>query len=411
MKTSFVLIALLWGLLLSPYSSQRCTGVRGEGPAAPAAGFAALTGHFHRLVDSGALAGTVMLVARGDRAFTDAYGMQDIELERPMQMNTIFRIASMTKPIVSVAVMMLVEEGKLSLDDPLEKYLPAFSALQVYDPEKGRIPLRRSVTVRDLMMHTSGFSAGDFDKTPVGALYREAFETEPTSLESLVNTLGTLPLAHQPGEGWTYGHSTDVLARVAEIASGTPIRQLLRQRLFEPLGMVDTDFGVPADKASRFASLYGAGLALRQSAAESPYVKGEIFPRGNGGLVSTAHDYGRFAKMLAAGGIFDGRRYLRAETLNLMMRNHLPESMIPLRVGPISTPGQGFGLGFGVLVEDTEYGGRKGDCFWPGAAFTYFFVQPESGTVGIFLCQNTDLSKLHYLYEFHGLAGEAFDQN
>ncbi|MEZ4941049.1 MAG: serine hydrolase domain-containing protein [Saprospiraceae bacterium] len=399
MKTILPLIlAIFWAL--APAHAQR----QGEK-------FEALTRHFHQLVDSGQLAGTVMMVAEGQLIYTDVYGMADRERQRPMRLNTLFSMASMTKPIVSVAAMMLVEEGKFKLDDPVGRYLPAFINTHVFDAVQGTVPPRRPITVRDLFMHTSGITSGDFDASPTGAAYREAFAENPASLDELVQILGELPLAHHPGDRWTYGYSTDVLALLVEQASGMPIDQFLHTRLFGPLGMTDTGFKVPPEKTDRVAAMYGADLKLRRAPEESPNVLGTIFPRGNTGLVSTLSDYSRFVKMLVNGGEWDGKRYLKPESLSRMLQNRLPESQIPLQVGNISTPGQGFGLGFGVLVEDTDYGGRKGDCFWPGAAFTYFFLNPDTGVYGVFLTQFTDLRKLHFLYEFHGLANAIFTGN
>jgi CubicO group peptidase (beta-lactamase class C family) len=399
MKT-YLTILLLLLLAVQPAWSQS----KGEK-------FETLTQHFHQLIDSGQLAGTVLAVAQGNLIYTDVYGLRDRERQRPMQLNTIFSMASMTKPIVSVAAMMLVEEGKFKLDDPVHQYLPAFSNVTVYDAELGAVPPRRPITVRDLFMHTSGITSGDFDASPAGAAYRDALQENPASLEVLVQILSGLPLAHHPGDRWTYGFSTDVLALLVEKTAGMPIDQFLKTRLFDPLDMKDTGYKLPVEKADRLAAIYSAGLQLRRAPEASPNVLGTIFPRGNFGLVSTLADYFRFVKMLTNGGEWDGVRYLKTETLEQMLRNQLPESHIPLRAGNISTPGQGFGLGFGVLVEDTEYGGLKGDCFWIGASFTYFFLNPETGVCGVFLSQFTDLRKLHFLYEFHGLANAIFTEN
>ena len=375
-------------------------------------GFAQLTSHFHKYVDDGVLAGTVMLLGKGDLILMDKYGMQNIEEGNPMEYNTIFRLASMTKPITSVAVMMLVEEGKLQLDDPVEKFIPSFKRLQVYEAENKTAEPKSPMTIRHLLSHTGGITSG-FDPSPAGQLCDQKMkERKPKSLEGLVNALSETPLAFHPGGGWAYSYSTDVLAYIIEQVSGEAIDQFFQKRIFDPLKMEDTGFQVPEEKIDQFASLYATGeggkLILADAPKDSPYTNGTYFPRGNGGLTSTPIDYFRFAQMLLNGGEYNGKRLLQKETVELMSTNLLPQEQIPISIGGKALPGYGFGLGFGVLVGEPPFG-SAGDFFWPGAAFTYFFVSPDNGTVAVFMTQLSDMSKMHLIGEFHGLANKVFN--
>ena len=381
----------------------------GQNPDAEAsAAFARLQQHFHQKTDGGLLSGTVILLAQGERTWLDVYGKREMESGAPMQENTIFRLASMTKPIVSMAVMMLAEQGKLSLDGPVEQFLPAFGKVKVIAEDGALEKPRRSMTIRDLLTHTGGIANTLFRNTPAEKAYAEAFKSRhPGALPEVVDLLAELPLAHHPGEGWTYGYSTDILARIVEIVSGEPIEGFLQKNIFETLKMKDTGFQVPAEKLSRFAAAYGKDLKREDGAdADSPYANGKNFPRGAGGLVSTARDYMRFCRMLLHGGELDGARLLRPETVALMMQNHLPEGVLP------HTPGMpaichGFGLGFGVQTEEPAFG-SPGDCAWPGAYLTYFFISPSQDGAGVLMAQCTDFSNLPMLGEFHDMAGKVF---
>ncbi len=377
-----------------------------RGQHAPA--FSMLQSYFHQKVDEGQLAGTVMLLAKNGKTWVDAYGMQNIEENVAMQSNTLFRLASMTKPIVSVAVMTLVEEGKMTLEDPVDRYIPDFQKVRVAGLDT-MAPLERSLTIRDLLTHTGGITS-EFDPSPAGAACRKTFrEHRPASLAELVGMVTELPLAHQPGEGWTYSLSTDVLAYIVEIVSGKPIAVFLKEKLFNPLKMGDTGFEVSADKVNRLASVYGADdqgkLQLKEAPANSPCVNGKNFPRGNGGLVSTAGDYLRFCTMLLNKGELDGVRILKPETVQEMMRNQLPPDMAPLTKG-LPAICYGFGYGFGVQTEKVV-AGSPGDCLWPGAYMTYFFIDPGHNGIGIFMTQVTDFSKMPFLVAFHSLASKA----
>lgn len=376
-----------------------------------APGFNLLQEHFHKYVDEGILAGTSMLVSSGDQVLWDHYGMQNIESKQPMAKSTIFRLASMTKPIVSVAVMILVEEGKLELDDKVAQFIPAFKKLKVYQSENNWVKPQSAITIRHLLSHTGGLTSG-FDKSPAGRISNEIFKKKkPATLKDIVDLHTETPLAFHPGQGWAYSYSTDVLAYIIEQVSGESIDHFLAKRIFEPLKMKDTGFQVPAEKMDRFATLYAKGdegkLVAIDRPEDSPYTNGAYFPRGNGGLTSTISDYYRFAKMLLNGGSFGDVRILKKETIELMTTNLLPPEHLPIKLAGNEIPGYGFGLGFGVLVENPPYG-SEGDYFWPGAAFTYFFVNPEEEFIGLFMTQLADMSRMHLIGEFHGLASETF---
>lgn len=349
-----------------------------------------------------------MLLWQDGQIWLDAYGKQNIETAVPMAENTLFRMASMTKPVTTVAVMMLVEEGKLRLDDPVEKHLPAFANLQVMNTDGNTQRPNRSVTIKDLLMHTGGIANNFFQNTPAEKAYSESFQkNRPTSLADLVDLLATLPLAHQPGEHWTYGFSTDVLGRIVEVTSGESLNNFFKRRIFQPLKMQDTDFQVPAEKLPRLAAAYHKGLKLADAATpDSPVANGKNYPRGAGGLVSTAHDYLGFCQMLLGGGELEGARLLKTETVRQMMTNQLPEGILPHSPGmPVIC--NGFGYGFGVQTDDAVFG-SPGDCAWPGAYLTYFFIDPSHGGIGILLAQSTDFGNLPMLAEFHQLASRVF---
>lgn len=371
-----------------------------------------------RYVDERKLPGLITLLARqGKVVYAEKYGMQDIENNRPMQFNTIFRLASMTKPLTSVAVMMLVEQGKLHLDDPASKFIPELAYTKVYGAEGKLVPLARAITIKDLLMHTSGLAG--MGKSPVMEMYRQAELGKVSSLAASVSRLATLPLAHQPGASWTYGLSTDVLARVVELISGIAFDRFLAQNIFAPLKMDDAGFSVPAKKRSRFAAMYaaqdGRRLKLIDAPDSSSYTQPPKFPRGVGGLVSTAADYLRFTQMLLNGGELEGTRLLKRETVALMMRNHLPKHLTSLGGGPVEFTDNGFGLGFGVALPkqstmDTTNGfwwnrgaPPVGSCWWIGASNTYFWIDPTNEIIGLVLAQTTDVMRYPFMQEFHTL--------
>jgi CubicO group peptidase (beta-lactamase class C family) len=350
-----------------------------------------------RYVEGGRYPGVVSLISRRDQVVHfQAVGKRDVERDRPMEQDTIFRIYSMTKPIVSVGLMMLYEQGLFQLDDPVELHLPELADLKVYG-EPLRDPARR-MTIRDLLMHTSGLGALNA-KTPVGELYRQTGLTGMDSdhtLADLPARLAKLPLETDPGSRWIYGISTDLVGYLCEVFSGLKLDQYLQERLFGPLGMVDTGFFVPPESVERFAAGYtfeNGGYALADDPLTSDYTRPRSFLSGVAGLVSTASDYLRFCRMLANGGAVDGVRILGPRTVRFMTANHLPDGKDLVAMadtgGETRRAGQGFGLGFGVLLDQTvaQTIGTPGEFFWGGAASTAFFVSPDDELIVIFLTQ------------------------
>ena len=349
--------------------------------AAKQAGFdagklAELDGLFADDVASGKLVGCLALVAHGDDVvYARTFGSQDREAEAPMTEDAIFRIYSMSKPITSVAVMMLVERGKLALDTPVAEYLPEFAQVKVLAGDKEVEP-ERALTVRDLLRHTSGLTYGFFGNTPVDQRYQKAgILTRSKDLAEFSQKLATLPLLHQPGSRWHYSVSTDLCGRLVEVASERRFGDFLAEELFAPLGMTDTFFTVPEDKRDRLAQMYRKGEdGLEPAGALSSwrFLNANGFDSGGGGLCSTARDYLRFAQMLLGEGERAGVRILEAETVREMTRNQLTE-----------LPGgaRGFQFGLGVSID------RKGRYGWGGAAGTRFWIDPENDEIGIFMVQ------------------------
>jgi CubicO group peptidase (beta-lactamase class C family) len=341
------------------------------------------------------VAGTVTLVVRdGLVAYHEAAGGADLEQGTPMRTDTIFRIASMTKAVVSVGVMMLVEEGRISLTDPVSKFIPAFAKTTVLASEGGRVavvPARRPITIRDLLTHTAGISYGTGALEP---FYTPAgftmwyFADRAENMSAWMDKLATLPFESQPGDRWVYGYNTDVLGNVIERVSGQTLAQFLDARLVRPLKMVDTSFFLPADKAGRFAAVYAVGADGRISRApeghpgQGQYTGGpQVAFSGGAGLLSTAQDYARFLQMLANGGELEGTRYLSPTTVALMTSNH---------VGNLYSNGTlGWGLGFEV-VEQTGRApryGAAGEFSWSGAYHTTYWVDPAEKLVVVFMSQ------------------------
>ncbi len=355
------------------------------------AGLSRIRPAMQRYVDGGIVSGIVTMVARrGELVHWDAVGYRDIEDQTPLQPNDILRICSMTKPITSVGVMTLVEGGEISLDDPVSRYLPALERVQVYTND-GLVPPSSPVTIEDLLGHTSGLTYGTFGETPVDSLYRRE-DVFSGDLQNLVDEVSGLPLLGQPGSIWNYGVSTDVLGRVIEVVSGQPFDEFLNERVFDPLGMEDTDFYVPSEKSPRLANVYVTAADGTLERLERSFCSNEAKPQllsGGGGLLSTAPDYLRFAQMLLNGGEWEGSRLLRPETVELMRTNRLSKDLIPLRIGPFVLPGYGFGLGFGVLTdsEATPTPDSNGIFRWAGYASTYFWIDPEEQLIGIVMAQ------------------------
>ena len=352
-----------------------------------------------RYVDQHKLAGIVTMIARhGKVAHLERFGMMDLDTAKPMQFDTIFRIYSMTKPITSVALMMLYEEGRFQLNDPVTRFLPEFKKVQVWMGEGELADPIREITIHDLLTHTAGLSYGVYEDTrvPVDKLYDQAglFDGDIT-LEEMVRRIADLPLVHQPGQAWWYSVATDVVGYLVQVISGMPFDVFLEERILGPLGMEDTGFYVPAGKLDRLATLYGAaedgGLKeLVNTSVVGDYTKPPRLLSGGGGLVSTASDYVRFSQMLLNGGELDGVRLLGRKTVELMTINHLPDALIPIRMAPYDTMhGYGFGLGFRVLMDVAQSGmlGSEGVYRWGGWASTAFFIDPKEELIALLLPQ------------------------
>ncbi|NQV32435.1 MAG: serine hydrolase [Phycisphaeraceae bacterium] len=334
------------------------------------------------LVAKGKIAGASVLVARqGKVAFFETFGMMNKAEGKPVDEDTIFRFYSMTKPVTSVAVMMLVEQGKVTLDDPVSKYIAGFGDLKV--SESGAlVPATRAMTVRDLLRHTSGLTYGFFSDTEVDELYGKAGVLDRnTSLSAMAKKLGGMPLLYQPGTRWHYSVSTDVLGHLVEVVSGETLDAFFQARIFEPLGMTDTGFYVPSKKVDNFAACYGpmqgGGLRVSDDPFKSKFLKKPGLLSGGGGLVSTMGDYLRFCTLLLNKGELDGKRLLRSDTVDMMTKNQLPKTT--------SWNGEGFGLGFSVRI--TEGRDDTGEYGWGGAASTHFWINPRHQLIVIALSQ------------------------
>jgi len=363
--------------------------------------------HFERFVDEGLLPGFLVLVARhGKIAHLSTYGMRDMEAGLPVEPDTLFRIYSMTKPITSVAAMMLHEEGAFELKDPVSRFLPAYGDLRVYRSgsaaNPATAPASETMRIWHLLTHTSGLTYGFHHAHPVDAMYRTAgFEwgaPPAADLEACCDTWAGLPLVFEPGTEWNYGVSTDVLGRIVEVVSGQPLDVFMQERIFGPLGMVDTGFGVPESEHGRLAALYvptpGTRKAMRMDAMGDAAKTKPVLLSGGGGLVSSAADYHRFAQMLANCGELDGVKILGRRTVEYMTRNHLPggadlESFGRPLFAETTFEGVGFGLGFSVVQDPVanKVPGSPGEFAWGGAASTAFWVDPHEDLTAVFLTQ------------------------
>jgi len=375
-----------------------------QAPVAPslsAERLARLTRQLEAYVEQGRLAGAVVEIRQdGREVYSEAVGWRDREARAPMQEDTIFRIASQSKALTSVAIMMLMEEGRLLLDDPVGKHLPEWANTSVAvakpDGTYDVVPAERPITIRDLLTHTAGISYGN---GPGEKAWREAgimgwyFADRSEPVSAVVGRMAALPMAAQPGESFVYGYNTDILGVVVEKLSGQTLEAFLNERLIEPLGMIDTSFYLPPEKADRLAVVYaaeGAGIRLAPEAGEAqdrPFGQGHYLngPRmafsGGAGLLSTAPDYSRFLEMLRRGGELDGRRYLSRKTVELMTANHLGD--VPYN------PGMGFGLGFSIREDLGEAGqpGSEGEYGWGGAYHSQYWVDPEENLTVVYLTQ------------------------
>ena len=370
-----------------------------------------------RYLDSGRFPGTQLLIyRRGKIVHSTVQGFADLERKAPMKDDTIFRIYSMTKPITSVAFMMLVEEGKVALDEPVAKYIPEWKNLGVFvagtAPAFLTRPPTRPMQIVDLLRHTSGLTYGFQQRSNVDAAYREKKIGEVIkagTLDGMIEDLAKIPLEFSPGEAWNYSVSTDVLGYLVGKIAGMPFEQFLKERIFKPLGMNDTDFFVPADKAHRFAACYSADpqggfnplaaerkgtLTLQDDPTTSTFLSPPSLISGGGGLCSTAADYLTFCRALLNGGELGGVRLLGPKTLKLMASNHLPggvdlPAMSRSMFAEAAYNGIGFGLGFAVTMHpaQTLIAGSPGKFNWGGAATTSFFIDPAEELITIFMTQ------------------------
>jgi CubicO group peptidase (beta-lactamase class C family) len=402
------------GLLLLPFALNACADAFCQDATPAKATFATkenaadvgvnteklskATDALQALVDNKNIAGGVMMVSRrGKVVLAEAVGTGRVDSNQPMQLDSIFRIYSMSKAVTSVAAMQLVEENKLELDAPISKYLPEFASVRVFDDSVGKDTASQPPqipTVRDLLRHTSGLTYGIFGDTPVDKKYRSAgVLSRNDSNQVLVEKLGKLPLLYQPSTRFLYSVSVDVLGRLVEVVSGNSLDTQFANRIFKPLGMTDSGFYVPEDKASRFVDNFGpkqgGGLRTIEFATTSQFLRNPAFLSGGGGLVSTAGDYMRFCQMLSGLGSLAGVQVLKEETVREMTRNQLPKSVFPIVMNGIPRAGVGFGLGFSVVVERIpgfEYV-PQGEYGWGGAASTHFWISPKDELAVVVLTQ------------------------
>jgi len=352
-------------------------------------------------IDAKRVPGAVVVVARsGKVAYAEALGQQGPTSPRPMGRDSIFRIYSMTKPLVSVVTMMYVEEGKLLLEAPVARYIPAFANVKVgvekVDGNGAKslelVAPRRPITVQDLLRHTSGLTYGFFGESLVKKAYVDALATLPPTVDNagFADALAKLPLHYQPGSTWDYSYSTDVLGRVLEVVAGKSLYALLKERLLDPLGMKDTSFYVsePARQARIAEPLPDDRTIGVGATVGDPRVVSNL-ESGGGGMVSTVDDYARFAQMLLNGGTLDGRRYLSPRTLEFMASDHLGSAVAKTALY-LPGPGYGFGLGFATRLSGGEaaYAGAPGDLYWGGAGGTYFWVDPMNQLFVVFMMQS-----------------------
>lgn len=372
-----------------------------------------ITDHVERnYIQPGKIAGCQVEVRRhGHQAYARSFGLRDRERGTAWSDDTIVRIYSMTKPIVSVALMTLMEHGRFELDDPVHRYIPEWKNHRVWVSGEGEDMVTeapaRPVSFRDVLSHTAGLTYGSMlaqlSGLPIEHPVDKAYDAigvrrgDGETVDQFLEKLGRVPLRYQPGERWQYSLATDVCGALVERVSGMPLEDYLKQAIFEPLGMVDTAFHVPADKADRFAANYmrmpDKSLRLSDDPAKSPYLKDPVFKSGGGGLAGTMADYVRFAEMLRAGGSLDGVRVIGARTLDLMVHNHLKDNqdLTQMAIGGFSetdNAGIGFGLGFAMTIDQTATGGlSSGDFYWGGAASTIFWADQEEDLSVVFMTQ------------------------
>lgn len=353
-----------------------------------------LTKAMQAQIADGKLGGIETLVYQdGKVVHRERAGYQNLASETPLREDALYKIFSMTKPVTGVAMLILHEEGKYQLDDPVENYIPEFKDMRVAkgegaDGKPVTEPATHPVTIRELMTHTGGFTYGRFSQSQVDSMYVEADVLAPEStLADMVDKLAEIPLRQQPGTLWHYSVSVDVQARLVEILSGQPFDEFLKERIFAPLGMKDTDFYAPQDKAERLATTYHPTEDGLKPVSNAPFLTKPSFLNGGGGLVSSTSDYLRFARMLLNGGELDGVRLLKPETVRMMASDQLPEGV----EGPNWAPGNRFGLNVAV-VTDSEKAGHLpvGTYWWWGIQGSWVWIDPANGIITLGMMQNTD---------------------
>ena len=368
-----------------------------------------------KYIQNGKLAGIQTLIARkGKVIHFKSTGLRDVENNKKIEKDTIFRIYSMTKPITSVALMQLFEQGLFQLADPVAKFLPEFKDPKVFVsgsyPQFMTRPAERDISIRDLLTHTAGLTYGFHYRTNIDHAYRKVwsgprgentdFSFPPLDLENFSKSIASLPLEFDPGDKWNYSVSTDICGRLVEVLSGMTLDAYFAKNIFKPLKMKDTGFYVPKNKINRFASCYERTpkeyLRLQDAGSKaSGYSSMPLHLSGGGGLVSTTEDYYNFCQMLLNGGSFGGKRLLSRKTIELMTSNHLPENQDMVTMGSegsfseIRYKGVGFGLGFGVNIDlaDTQNSGSIGSYNWGGAASTFFWIDPKEELICILMTQ------------------------
>ena len=398
-RLSLVLVLLLVALPLTPVFAQTTTKTKSPAKS-EAVGLSSerlqrINEVIKRYIDSNQISGAVTLVARnGQIAHHEAQGLMDIEGKKPIRKDAMFRMASSTKPVASVAIMMLMEEGKIRLSDPVSKFIPEFKNTKVAvksstSAEPELVPAAREITIRDLLTHTSGLGSGGSAATATAKITQTRQPTD--TLADYIPRLGAAPLDFQPGTSWRYSGllGIDTLSRIVEIASGLTFDQFLKRRIFDPLGMKDTFFALPDDRQSRLMTLYrrtGDKLELHPN---QTFLTSKNYFSGAAGLISTAEDYFHFAQMLANGGELNGKRLLSPRTVALMSSNHTGE-MFPGQLG--RPQGMGFGFAVEVVVDAIKADSRRsnGSFGWDGAFGTHFWVDPKEKIVAVLMIQTAN---------------------
>ena len=401
-RAAILFLGLVWVAFVSVAAAEGLPNAKPEEVGLSSERLGRLTQMLRTNIDAGEIPGAVLLIARrGKIAYFESLGLLDPQAKTPMRKDAIFRIYSMSKPITTVAAMMLFEDARFALNEPVGKYLPALAKMQVAsdnkpDPEADPhkltlIPADRPISIQDLMRHTSGLTYGFFGDTPVKKLYAEAdLGNWADTNAQFVERIAKLPLSYQPGTTWDYSHSTDVLGRLMEVTAGKSLYEVEREQILDPLGMKDTSFYVTdKTKQSRIAEPFendrkiGNGITVGD-----PRVSG-LWESGAGGMVSTAIDYARFLQMLLDGGTLDGQRILGPKTIAYMTSDHLGSRVVP---GPYygPGPGYGFGLGFAVRLDAgvSPMNGSPGDYHWGGAGGTAFWVSPRERMFVVFMMQS-----------------------